>query len=406
VIEIRPSRPEEFESFLRTISGAFGGEIPAEDVERIRRVVVFERTLVAAESGRIVGTADSDLFRLTVPGGEALAAGVTAVGVLPSHRRQGILTRLMRRQLEDLHARSEPLAVLWASEAVIYHRFGYGLATRNARVDAERARAGFRYPSEAAGQVRLLSREEALAVLPEVYDRVRAVTPGFYGRSAEWWDAMTLADTAFERRGAGPLACAVLELDGRPEAYALYRISQEWDYGVPKGRLEIAEEISTSPLATREMWRYLLGVDLIERVAWRRLAPDHPLFLLVAEPARLRFSLGDGLWLRVIDVASALAARTYATEGSLTFELRDPFCPWNEGRWLLEASPTGAVVERAGGEPELRLEAADLGAVYLGGFSLADLVRAGRVEELRPGAVAWADTLLRTDTVPWCPEGF
>jgi predicted acetyltransferase len=405
-IDVRPARPDELEQFFGTIAAAFGGELPPEDAERTRRTVDVDRMLVAVEDGAVVGTARAVPFRLTVPGGEAPAAGVTAVGVLPSHRRQGILTRLMRRQLDDLRDRGEPLAILWASEAAIYPRYGYGLATRNGRVEVERDRAALRDPSDPVGRVRLISGEEALEVLPAVYDRVAATTPGFFRRSRAWWEAHTLADTAFLRGGAGPLVRAVLELDGRPEGYALYRVRQEWEYGVSKSRLEVAEEVSTSPLATREIWRYLLGVDLIARVRWRRLPLDHPLFLLAAEPARLHFSIGDGLWLRVVDVAAALAARTYAAEGSLVLDIADPFCAWNEGRWLLEASPTGASLERVDAEPELRLEASDLGAVYLGGFSFSDLVRAGRLEELRPGAVARADELFRTAVTPWCPEAF
>ncbi len=405
-IEIRRARPDELDLFLRTIAAAFGGELPPEDAERTRRSIEADRTLVAAEDGGLVGTARSLPFSLTVPGGESPAAGVTAVGVLPSHRRRGILTRLMRRQLDDLHDRGEPLAILWASEAAIYPRYGYGLATRNGRVEIERDRAAFLAQADPGARVRLLSADEALRVLPAVYERVAAVTPGFFRRRLPWWEAHTLADTPFLRQGAGPLVCAVLELDGRPEAYALYRVRQDWEYGISKSRLEVVEEISTSPLATREIWRYLLGVDLIARVRWRRLPVDHPLFLLVAEPARLHFSIGDGLWLRVVDVAAALAARRYAAEGSLVLDVADPFCAWNEGRWLLEASPTGASLERVGAEPELRLEASDLGAVYLGGFSFADLLRAGRLEELRPGAVARADELFRTAVTPWCPEAF
>jgi predicted acetyltransferase len=405
-VTIRSTNAGEFDDFGRTISAVFASELAAEDLDRFRRVVDLERNLVAEDGGRLVGTAEALRFTLTVPGSEAPAAGVTSVGVLPTHRRRGILSQLMRRQLEDVHDWGEPLAVLWASEGGIYHRFGYGLATRNGRIDAERERFGFRHPFDPDGRVRLVSHEEALELLPEVYDRACAATPGFFRRSPAWWDAITLADTAYARRGAGPLARAVLELGGRPEAYALYRIRQDWEYGVPKSRLEVAEEISLSWRATREMWRYLFGVDLIARVAWRRLAADHPLFLLAAEPARLHFSMGDGLWLRVVDVVAALAARTYASEGALVLELADSYCPWNEGRWLLEASPAGAGVERVDREPELRLDASDLGAVYLGGFSFADLARAGRIEELRPGALERADDLFRTGVTPWCPEGF
>ena len=405
-VEIRRARQDELELFGQTIAAAHGGDLPESFLERIRRIVDMDRNLVAVDGGKLVGTVEALRFSLTVPGGEVPAAGVTSVGVLPSHRRRGILTGLMRRQLEDVRGWGEPVAVLWSSEGGIYNRFAAGLASRNARIDAERDRSAFRYSSEPAGRVRLVIKEEALEALPVIYDRVRAGMPGFFSRSRVWWEAISLADDQRERGSAGPLFHAVLELDGRPEAYALYRVERDWQLGVSASRLHVQEEVSASPLATREIWRFLFGVALVERVEARRLPADHPLFLLVAEPARLRLSQGDGLWLRVVDVAAALAARSYAAEGSLAFELADPFCPWNEGRWLLEASPAGASAARTGAEPELRLEAADLAAVYLGGFGFADLARAGRIEERAPGANARADDLFRTDRAPWCPELF
>ena len=405
-VDIRPAREDEFELFGRTIAAAFGDELSQELLERIRRVVDLDRNIVAVDGGELVGTAEALRLTLTVPGGQVAAAGVTAVGVLPSHRRRGILTRLMQRQLEDIRGWSEPVAVLWASEASIYHRFGYGLASRNARIDADRARFVFQQPSEPAGRTRLVGHEEALDLLPGIYDRVRAVTPGFYVRSPDWWDALTLADTEHERGGAGPVFRAVLELDEQPEAYALYRVRRGRGLGVAASTLVVQEAIATSPLSTREIWRFLFGIDLIDRVEARRLAPDHPLFLLAAEPPRLNFSLGDGLWLRLVDVPAALSARAYAGEGSLVFDVADAFCPWNEGRWSLVAARSGASVESVDRAADLRVTAADLGAVYLGGFSFSDLVRAGRVEEVAVGAVAKADTLFRTDRAPWCPEFF
>jgi len=341
-----------------------------------------------------------------VPGGDVRAAGVTGVGVIPTHRRRGVLTGLMRRQLADVREWGEPVAILWASEASIYPRFGYGLATRNARLDADRSRTLGPASAPGGGRVRLVSHEEALELLPPVYDRIRAVSPGFFARWPDWWDAHTLADPEHERDGAGPLFRAILELDGRPEGYALYSVRHEWSQEGPGAKVQVREALATTPAATQELWRYLFGVDLVERVQARRLPADHPLFLLAAEPPRLRFSLGDGLWLRLVDLPAALALRGYAAEGALVLEVADAFCPWNDGRWLVEAAPDAAAVERATGEPELRLPAGALAAAYLGGHSIADLARACLVEELAPGAVARADHLFRTDRAPWCPEGF
>lgn len=249
--------------------------------------------------------------------------------------------------------------------------------------------------------MRLVDTAGALAALPRVYDRVRSVTGGFPARSRAWWEHHVLSDLQEHRRGAGPLHCAVLELDGRAQAYALYRVKDEWPEGFPASTLVVEEEISTSPAATREIWRFLFGVDLVARVRNRSMPPDHPLFLLAPEPARLRFRLGDGIFVRLVDVKAALEARSYG-EGSVTVEVADPFCPWNEGRWTLD----GGSVRRGRRSPDLSLDVRALGSAYLGGFSFAELVRAGQVEEHRRGAAARADALFRTDRAPWCPGFF
>jgi predicted acetyltransferase len=399
-IEIRTCAPEEAVLFGQTISSAFGYELEPGEIERYNRAAEADpsRDLAAFDDGAMVGTTTAYSFRLTIPGGELPAAGVTAVGVLPSHRRRGILTAMMRRQLDDVHERGEPLAALWSSEGAIYGRFGYGLAAGNAVIDVAREWTRFRDPTPASSRVRLLTHEEAVVELPPIYDRVCAVTPGFHARSPQYWDAISLADLQHLRRGGGPMFRAVVELDGSGEAYALYRI-HEGDAGT---RLQVIEEVSTSGLATKEIWRFLFGVDLVARIRARALPVDHPLFLLVVEPRRLGFQLEDGLWVRLVDVGTALSARAYAGAERLVFELGDSFCAWNEGVWALEggqAKPTDAA-------PDLRLDVSDLASAYLGGFSFAELARAGRVEERADGALARADELFRTPRAPWCPQTF
>ena len=241
--------------------------------------------------------------------------------------------------------------------------------------------------------------------MPAVHEQVCAETPGFFARSHDWWESRTLADLSWQRRGGGPLNRAVLEVDGRPQGYALYRLKHESNLGIPESSVVVQEALATSPDATRAVWRFLFGIDLTSRVSARLLAPDHALRLLVSEPSRLRISHGDGLWLRLVDLPRALEARSYAAEGSLDLEVADEFCPWNAGVWRLDASPDGATAHRAG-DPHLRLGVAELAGAYLGGFTFAELARAGRIVELRPGGVALADSLFRTDRAPWCPETF
>jgi predicted acetyltransferase len=405
-ITLRSVEPDEVKQFLTTVEAAFGESLNDEDAERWSTHIEPERQFWAWDGDVPVGTAGTFALRVRVPGAELPADGITAVGVQPSHRRRGILTQMMRRQLEDAREHEEPVAILWASEGSIYGRFGYGVATVAARLEADRDRTVFRQPDEPVGTTRLVTDEQALQLFPPIYDRVQAATAGMLARGESWWKQTRLADPEHWRRGAGPMFRVVWENDGRPEAYAMYRLRGSWDDGVPGGSLEVREAVGVSPLATREIFRFLLGVDLHQRVKCWNVPPDHPLFLSVTEPRRLKIQWGDGLWVRLLDLDASLSARSYAADGAVTFEIRDAFWPENEGTWRLEVEGGQGSVTRNGGDPELRLDVADLGSAYLGGFSFASLQRARRVEEVVEGAVERADSLFRTSAQPWCAEVF
>jgi len=379
-----------------------GESIDAERAERYLRLVPLERMHAALEEGRVVGGAGAHRFELSVPGGRVRCAGITAVGVYPTHRRRGVLRALMRAQLDDVHERREPAAALWASEETIYGRFGYGLASWSGQIDAPRDRAQFAHPLERSGTIRLVEPDEARTLLPPVWEELMAQRPGVFSRSPEWWELRVIADRKEHRDGAGPKRFVVAERDGAARGYAVYRHRPRWEHGVPAGELRVWEAIGTDAQATAELWRYLLDVDWTARIHANLLPPDHPLFLLVAEPRRLRYRRGDGLWIRLVDVESALAARTYASDGPIVLEIADAFCPWNAGRWRL----AGGAVARTDEEPDLRLDVAALGSAYLGGISFRELAEALRVEELRPGAVERADAAFRARAHPWCPEIF
>jgi predicted acetyltransferase len=406
-LRLRPARRSEIPDFLEACESAFGHDISDEEVGRLTRLLEPRRTLATFDDDQIVGTAAAYRFPLTVPGGEVPAAGVTMVGVLPSHRRRGVLRSMTRRQLEDCRKRKEPVAVLWASEGAIYQNFGYGLATKQAGIDIEREYGVFRERFEPVSRVRLASLEEAVKVLPDVYERVRVQTPGMFGRSAEWWDAHRLTISEMDQDDGGPMFRAVLEIDGAAEGYVLYRVYASWgDDGIHAGHLEVLEAMATTPVATRELWNWIFGVDLVARVKSWFLQENHPLFHMLREPRRLRLNVRDALWLRIVDVSEALQARSYAVTTSITFELDDSFCPWNAGTWRLTNERVARVERADDAAPELRLQAADLGSVYLGGVRFAELAQAGRVEELAPGAVRRADALFTTAVAPWCVEIF
>ena len=401
MVEVRPCRPEEFSAGLSPIFHYFGRAPTEEAAENIGRLLPADRLHAAWEDGAVVGAAGAFPFELTVPGGRVRAAGVTLVGVLPTHRRRGVLRGMMRAQLDDVHERGELVAYLWASENQIYTRYGYGVASLQGEIDVPRAHAAFGEPLERRGRIRLLDKDEATKALPPIHERVAAATPGMFRRSADWWDGRLLSDPEWLRRGRGEMQRALLELDGEPAGYALYRLNLSFGRGSSTGEVVVVEALGLSPQAVAEIWRFLLDVDWMDRIKASLLPADHPLLLLLADPRRLRFTLVDGIMVRLVDVGAALAARSYAGEGGVVAEVRDAFCPWNEGRWRL-----GPDAERTNAEPELRLDVAGLGSAYLGGFTFAELARAGRVEELADGAVARADELFRVDRAPWCPEIF
>jgi predicted acetyltransferase len=402
VIEVRPTTSADELRRAFVIWHYFGAEVTEEDGERFTELL-GDRMLAAWDGDEIVGGAGSFPFELSLPGGRTTAAGgVTVVGVLPTHRRQGVLTQLMRTQLADLRSRGEAVACLWASEATIYGRFGYGMASLQGDVDLARERTAFAWPFEPYGRVRAVSHDEALERFPEVYDAVRAERPGMFARSPAWWRIRPLGDSPSRRGGAGPLQRVLLEVEGRAEAYATYRIAQSFEGFTSTGSLNVVEALGATPAATRAIWRWLLDMDWTSKISAIRLPVDHALFQLLAEARRMKFTLSDALWVRLVDVGAALSARGYRGDGAVVFDVRDAFCPWNEGRWRLVSGRA----ERTGDQADLALDAAALGSVYLGAFTFRELADGLRVEELTAGALERADDLFRTDRAPWCPEIF
>jgi predicted acetyltransferase len=308
----------------------------------------------------------------------------------------------MRGQLDDAHERGEPLAALWASEETIYGRFGYGLASFCGEITLAHEYTSFAQATTPEGTIRFLDLDEAREVIPPVYERVRAQWPGMFSRNELWWENREFDDPDERRDGAGPKRWVAYERDGAADAYAVYRHKPGWDEGSTVAELRVLEALAATPTAERDLWGYLLSIDWKATVRASLLPPDHALFLLLATPRRLRYRMGDGLWVRLVDVGAALSGRQYASDASVVFEVHDEFCPWNDGRWKLESG----AAERTDAEADIALSMQALGSAYLGGVSFASLARAGRAEELKGGALMRADAMFRWDRHPWCPEIF
>ena len=406
-MEIRPVSSDEFPAFLRTTEGAFHEDVSDEDVASWAKVFEPERSLAVLEDGAMVATAAALTRELTLPGARMSVACITAVGVLPTHRRRGLLTELMRRQLDDVRAAGESVAALWASEPVIYGRFGYGLAARHGfatvPTTGARLRAGLPAP---AGRTVLLEPADAVERIAPLYDRVRRERVGHLDRAGAWWD-LRVYDPEAHRAGRGALRAAVHEApDGTVDGYALYGVKLDWSEGGPNSVVIVRELVTDGPAAVAGVWSYLLGLDLTRSIEAWPFAPDLPPNEIVEGPQRPRTTLGSNLWVRLVDVGAALAARTYNAPFAVVFEVEDAFCPWNTGRHRLVWDGAVATCEATDDAPDLALGVGELGAAYLGGPSLAALASVGRVRELRAGALDPVSLAFRTAREPWCPEMF
>lgn len=375
----------------------------------------FARTLAAFDGDTIVGGTGAFSFQLRVPGAMAAVAGVSLVAVLPSHRRQGILSALMRRQLADVSERGEAVAVLFASESGIYGRYGYGRASWHAAYRLQRGEGALApgAPADPALRLRIAEPLSARAELAQVYDRALAERPGLYARTEPWWDRL-LTDLHSEDDSSQQIRCILAEDDSGPRAYAVFTSTERWDEdaGLPQGVLEVSEAIATDPAATAALWANLLSRDLVSEFHARMRPVDDPLLYLLAEPRRVRSVVSDGLWVRLVDVGAALAQRHYASPVDVVIEVADELCPHNAGRWRLAAqsgaAPTGfrATCERTTAPADVVLPVWAVGAAYLGGTGLTAMASAGLITEATPGSLAALSTAMSWEPAPWCPMTF
>jgi predicted acetyltransferase len=405
--ELRPVTPEEVPAFTRVDLAAFGERPP--DPARLEldwTSLELDRTLAAFDGDEIVGTGRLFSFELTMPGGRLLpAAAVSWIAVLPTHRRRGILSAIKQVQLDDAVEHGEPLAMLYASEGGIYRRFGYGIATSSMSVTVDSRHSEFLHPVP-EGQVRLVDEDAARKLFPEIFDRVRRVQPGAVQRVDAWWPDQFFWPEPDEH---GTRFYSVYEsVEGRLDGYAAYRTEMRWDNG-PQGTVHVRDLVTLTPQARAVLWRYLLDVDLTEKLSAWVVPLDEPLRWMLAESRRMRVGRsGESLWLRVLDAPAALMARTYAAPGRVVFDVVDRFRPDGgaAGRVELDGGPDGAEARRTKSDPDLVLHVAELGAILLGGVRPSTLARAGLVDERAPGALAVADAMFMVDPLPFSMTGF
>jgi predicted acetyltransferase len=425
---IRPITAEEYAAFRLVHEHAFNsGPARTADWPRMTRQFEADRSLAAFDASLpanagLVGTAGAYSLRMSVPGAVLAIAGVTAVSVMPTYRRRGILRSLMRRQIADIAARGEECAAaLWASETPLYGRYGYGRASSHAffRFGRGEGAIGAIAPTDQAPALRLAAPADAATELAKVYETVLPGQPGFFARDEDWWDRV-LSDPGEERHGFGPLRCLIAE--GRADTaragtggagvrgYALYSTAARWEDGtfLADCSLVVRELVAADPAAGAALWGDLLSRDLVTEVIADLRPADDPVLYQLVDPRRARPRVADSLWVRIIDLPAALARRAYACPVDVVLEVTDELLPENAGRWRLAADgPDGGVsCDRTSERADVTLDVRELGAVYLGGTRLGALAAGGLVSEARPGTLRRLSAAMTWDPAPWCPMIF
>jgi predicted acetyltransferase len=407
-IEIRPMTPEHGDQFTTVIGTAFGESFTEEEVADHDRSFEYDRSIGAFDGDRLVGTGGAYSMDLTLPGLTTIPiGGLTAISVLPTHRRRGILRSMIEYHFEETAARGELVSALGASESVIYGRFGYGLATTYADYEIDPRRGQFLRPPALHGGLRLLEPEETAKIVPPLYDRYRRAQPGELTRPQVWWDIYA-RDPEWMRQGASRHYDVVYESEsGRVDGWISYRVENRWPDGLAANVIKVRMLVGLTTEAEAALWRYLLDLDLAGTIQLHGRPVDDPVRWRLADPRRLRTThVGDHLWVRLLDLPGALAARRYAVTDALVLEVSDPVRPRNQGRFRLEGGPDGAECQPTRAEPDLALDVADLGAAYLGGASLVSLARADRVAERTPGTLLRADRMFAASPPPLCTTHF
>jgi len=408
---LRAVTEDELDHFFRVLMRAFGEDSRPAEIALDRLTAEADRTIAAFDGDDMVGTAGAFTFDLAVPGARLPAAGVTYVGVSPTHRRRGVLTSMMQHQLADIHERGEPVAVLWASEAAIYGRYGYGLASRRMDVEIDRTQTGVRrdLPVDDSVEVRLVAPDTMYDAAEAIEREVVDERPGQFVRDRRWIET-ALADLESRRHGRSELQGVLATRDGRPVGYATYstKASAVRGHSIADGDIAVITHRALDPGAHVALVRLLLSLDLMRRVRWWNQPLDSSIEHLLTDPRQARSIVTDGLHARVVDVPAALAGRRYARPIDVTIAVTDDRCPWNAGTWRLAAGDDGvAVCERATSDSaDVALEIEALGAAYLGGTPLTTLAEAGRVSTTDPLRLNELSIAFGWSRQPWCPVIF
>ena len=396
MLEMRNITPEEFLPWLSAESRAHGNRLN-HDPEVLRPTFDLDRSIAVFENGQIVGGAHSHCVVISTPGASAIVAGVSNVAVQPTHRRRGVMTHMMQHQLQDVHDREEPLAALFASESLIYGRFGYGISSLYEQWSIPREHNSFAQPSSDNGNITFVEPLDIPTILPNISKLSTAGRPGVFQKPMHQWQQESQAPEHLEG-GPGGLFYACYRNGNAPEGYVIYRIRDRV--------LHVNELMATSRQAYGSLWRFCFDTDLITRTEANYRPVDDALPWMLADPRRLQRNTRDALWLRIIDVHGALTQRCYSKSDALVLEIKDDLCPWNHASFRLEGSPEGATCYKSSESPDLTLPISALASTLLGAVPFSTLAQAGLIQEGKSGALSRADTMFGVEQQPWTPYNF
>ena len=407
-VEIRRPTTDELPELHRVLGDVFGSNPTVDAMARFDRFSEPQRLRAAFDGDRIVGTLGTYSLQLTVPGSQISAGGTSIVTVLPTHRRQGIFRRLMMNHLEDVRDQNELVAMLWASEFSIYGRFGFGLATDQMDIELDKRDLQFRDLPPARGSLEFVDQRTALSVWPSIHDQACDKRPGMFRRWPGWWEYRVLADPENYRGGGTEHKRVLYVRDDKPCGYVLYRLYRQTQSIVRERSLtlHVIELIGIDHEAELALWRYLFSIDLVDVIRSERQPIDIKLLWWLQNQRAVNRRIEDGLWVRVVNVPAALAARIYARPGHVRFSIADELFPSNSGSYHLCIDEAGtATVDRTSEPTDVEISPPALGAIYLGGRSVRDLAAVG----LASGPfdqLSQIDAAFSWYPAPWCQEVF
>ena len=396
MLELRTITPDEFERWMRTESRAHGNRFN-HDPEELRPHFDLDRSIAVFEDGEIVGGCHSHLLEMSVPGGVATVAGVSNVEVQPTHTRRGIMTQMMRHQIDGIHERGEPLAALFATESAIYGRFGYGVGSVHEWWTIDKPHNSYARKHETPGRIVFIDPADIGRELPDVYRRGTEGRPAVFQRAPHHWERDS-RDPIHSHGGSGGVFYAAYVEDGRIDGYVNYRTQRP--------AVIVNELMATTPQANAALWRFCFDLDLHERTEAIKRPVDDPMPWMLADPRRLQRSTRDGLWVRIVDVRAALELRQYLANDRITLRVKDDFCDWNDAAFELDGSLEGATCRATAASPDITISVNALASAYLGAASFTTLAQAGLAEEQTAGALRRADSMFASQLKPWTPYNF